>query len=398
MKLTIQDVLSQYITIKADEDLYNKLKQFRLMWAQKSDEYVEFLGNTLTGVQPIRFSTLDEDIFYGILECDQNELQDEIYKADGIVKTFRIVSNSTHISLFYLMHLFCNSKYVNDKIRQEALKEIYYILAYKFLGSLMSHYFKYNLDPSLAKATYERLSNHFLLKKFNSWQQLLEYRANDVIKGGIHYKRIVEFSDVRTMNLVLSDLQGRLREIIKNIYAVLITVIDKNERIGTSSLLMETEDGDGLKDTISNQATYVAYMRDVCNRPNEFINKEILDLTMSMCANVRNSDLNKLVSYMAHGNDRELPDLVEKIIITCLTIASQKGFISDYKKHIVQIATILKGTISSRNETNKELQQLKKQVNAYVIRAVKKSRMKVISSLSVIFIMYIFLRAIFNNK
>ena len=98
------------------------------------------------------------------------------------------------------------------------------------------------------------------------------------------------------MNLVLSDLQGRLREIIKNIYAVLIIVIDKNERIGTSSLLMETEDGDGLKDTISNQATYVAYMRDVCNRPNEFINKEILDLTMSMCANVRNSDLNKLVS------------------------------------------------------------------------------------------------------
>ena len=167
---TLDEVYDIFLKKEIGNELYLALKFFRINWTQKSDDYIEFLGNNLTGVQPIRFSTLDEQTFYNILNVDHDSLQKELYKVKGINKDFRTISNATYLTLVYLMHKFSITRELDNKTKEDAVKELYYIFCYKVISSLNSHYFKYNIDVSIAKAINERMTARYLVKRFNSWQ------------------------------------------------------------------------------------------------------------------------------------------------------------------------------------------------------------------------------------
>ena len=397
MSLKLKNVLEHYITVKPDKELYEKIKHFRLNWAQKSDMYVEFLGNGLTGVQPVRFSQQDEDMLYDfILGCNSKALQNDIYKCGGINKSFKVSSNATHIALTYIIHLFLIDKKLPEKTKIDAIKETYYVLAYKFLSSLLSHYFKYDLDVAIAKAVYERMTQHFLLKKLGTWQNVLEYRTMDVLPKGIHFKRLQDV-DADDFNRVISDLQGKIRELIKNTYLVLMEVIEQNEKVNSRSLLTETESGTGIRDGINMQREYINYILDIYKRPNEFINSQVLELTISLCSGCKTNQLSKILEYISSGKHKNIENILEETIVFCINIAAKKGFIADYKRNIAYITSKLRGYLTSSNINDPELREIKKNYDVIVKKGSTITKRSTLSALNTSTVLYIFLRAIFNS-
>ena len=76
---------------------------------------------------------------------------------------------------------------------------------------------------------------------------------------------------------MLNDLQGRLRDIIKNVYVLIKEASDENKIISDTSLIEEDDEaGERIRETDNKTASYIRYINDVINSPGDFIQDDLL--------------------------------------------------------------------------------------------------------------------------
>ena len=393
----IKDVFDKHLHLTYDENLYRKLEAFRINWVQKSDEYIEFFGSNLTGVHNIRFSTRDEDaIFIDILNLNYEDLEYDIFHTVGIDKNKKVSSNPFYLTMTYLMYGFLKSKTIG-RYRDDVIREVYYIFAYKALSSLISHYFKYNVDVGTAKAVIERMSNKFLIKKCNSWQEVLLYRSSDVLPPhGLHYKRLLTLtSDDATR--VVSDLQGRLRDLIKNIYIVIIDINASNDKIISTTNLEENENGVGIKDSSNRPDTYTRYLDSIIKIPTDFINDDIIHLVLSIHNNINREQLITTLTYISTTDIKNLNIITNTILETTIYNIAGRGIVTEYNRHIYDILKYTKSYFSSSSIKDKNILYAKKQLNIIIKKSLDKSIQWTSNSLVIAVIVYIVCRS-FTKK
>ena len=389
MYTTLQEVYDQYLKVKPDSNLLSNIKMFRIAWAQKNDEHIAYLGNSLIGSYRIIFSTLDENTFFeALLGLDYKEIQQELYNVKGIDKNMKTISNCFYLTCVYLMYLFTNSKYLSDKQRVEGVKEVFYVMSYKMLSSLNTHYFKYPIDESVAKAINERMTLKFLVKRFDNWQNVIDYKSEDVLKKGIHENRISDMSNADDATRVISDIQTKYRDMYKNHFAVLLEVNQQNERITSSSLITKTEDGEGIKDIVN-----INYLKSIINYPNSFINQDLVYIVMSLFKGVDEQQMFTFLKYLSQEEIKEKDWIVETTIISSLEYLISKKRTKDFVKYMYEILLILKSYYSSSNTRNQDNKKLKKILQDLVKKSVKRANGSVCSKLSIASIIYIFMRS-----
>ena len=395
-KIPIKDVLNKHLGhIKIDDKFYKAIKTFRINWATKDDIYIEFLGGNLTGMHPIRFSTLDEDmLFADTLIINRQELKEDVLYTSDIDTSRKVSSNYIYLTLTYLMYITINTKGLG-RLQNEILKELYLIMSYKILGSLMSHYFTYDLDLATAKAVFDRLSNRYLIKKLGSWNEVLEHRSKAVVTGGLHYKGLSTYKTT-DVEKAIADLQGRIRETIKNIYVVLIEVKKEGNKVSSTSIIEENEDGDKIKDTTNNPVKYINYIRSIVNQPNDFIDEDIIYLISSISKNLESDKLKEVLKYIATTDLKlkEDEDFIEVAVVNTISYLRTKNITSDYNKHIYDIINYMKGYWSSSSVKNKKIDNAKKYLNKLTIVATGKKTKWVVSLLTIAVLMYIFIRSL----
>lgn len=394
---TLQEVFDRHGLTKVDVQTYNKIKVFRISWTQKAPEYIDFLGSKLTGVHPIRFSTRDEDMFFvDIFNIDQPSLMEDLWATKGIDKNKKVTSNPLYITLVYLMYLTINSKEIG-KHKEDMLRELYYIFGYKVISSLFTHYFKFTVDPTIAIAVNERLSNKFIIKKVNNWQELFEYRALDVLPKGLHYLRLNKL-DVDESNRIISDMQGRLRDMLKNIYIILLDVINNNDRLVSRSNIEMTEDGSSIKESTNRPDRYVKYMLSILDNKSDFIDDDMVYLLNNSYKNLNNNDIYTTLEHLSDNNFKERNQIVEDIIVSSISYLNTKGIASDYNKHMLDVIKYLKGYYISSSVKDKTILNVKKDL----LNIVKKLPVTKVSwnytGLVTYSIIYIFIRSVVNKQ
>lgn len=395
MKKDITDVCGEYLRhLSFDVKLLMEFKKYRLNWAQKNSSHIEFLGSNLTGVHPIRYSSVDEDMFFiDILGVDQNKLRNDLYLVPGITKAHKVASNVTYITLVYLMHMFLQSNLKNDD-KLDAVRELYYIFAYKAISSLYTNYFPYQVTESIAKMVYERLSNRYLIKKLGTWQEVLDYRTKDLLPGGIHYNRILNLNTDNATRSI-ADMQSRLRENIKEIYTVLIEVNANNERIYSSSMIQTDEDGESTRDITIRPDNYILYINSVIRNENDFINDDLIYLITSIVPNI---DKEKFVLTLKELTKLQDYAFVETIIVATINYMRTKNIINNYEQQTYEILTNMKGYWSSSSVKDKELIRIKKHLYDVASKATKKKTKWLLATITIGVLLYIFLRALYKNK
>ena len=96
--------------LKIDKEFFEKLKIFRVSWSQRTEDHIEFLGSNYIGLQPVRFSSQDEDIFFAdIVGIDKDTLITDIKYTKGIDTKRKVESNPYYLTTVYLMHRFTTS-------------------------------------------------------------------------------------------------------------------------------------------------------------------------------------------------------------------------------------------------------------------------------------------------
>jgi len=386
-----------YKNIKFDKKLYKKLHKFRVGWMKKSSEYSEFLGGNTIGLQRVRFSTRDDDMLMtGIYNIDPGVVRSNIIRLPAIDPAWSVSTNPVLQTLCYTMHRFIVDGELGNKL-DSALKECYYIFSYKVFGGLLSHYFKYNTTPAIAKAANERLSNRYLIKRLGTWNNVIEFRAGVVIpNNGTQVPRLKEYSTEAAIRIV-NDLQGSIRDTIKYMFAVMKEVETSSTDIRSTSLVSSnSESGDATIDVTDRPDKYVHKLKELMSTPIDLIDDDILYLVTSL---IKSSDPEIVKSVLRSLSDSYNPKskhdkYLEYIILKTIEYCTSKGIFTDYRGNIVAVMNYSRGYWSSGSVNDRQVLEVRHKIKNTVASTIKRKTKWVIASNTIATIIYLFVRAI----
>jgi len=386
-----------YSGVKFDGSLLKRLEAFNIAWMSKGPEYPEFLGSNLLGVHPIRFSTRDDDaLLVDIYNVDPNVVYENIIKLPQIDKSWAVSTNPILQTMAYTMHRFYKDGLLGGRT-EHGVRLCYYIMAYKIFGSLLSRYFSFSTSPAIAKATHERLSNRFLIKKLGSWNEFLKYRSGDIMPpDGLHYKDIVNFSTPEAVNAV-NDLQGRIRETIKNIYLVMLDVIEESSTL-TSTSMTDMNMGEGGKtvDLVNRPDKYIIRLKESIATPASLMDADIIHLIHSMVNSSDEDVMNRALLELSESYDsrKSRVDIMSELMLLSIDYLATKDITGDYKTNLVSTIINLRGYWSSGSVKDHRVKEVKGYVYGLVKSVSGRKTKWYLAANSLAVIVYLFVRAV----
>jgi hypothetical protein len=306
--------------IKINRDFIKKLVNLEASFVNKKQEHVEFFGGALTGVQVVRFTDDDRNkLFIDILEVNDLDLEERVHRLPAI-ETHRIVSSDIfNIACIWIMHAIENSSYLDKDLKEEGKIRICSYLQYKFLTSRLFRHFRYPADAEIAAATYSSLSYKYALKVHGSWGAALRARAESVIAEDSIWRDVIKNmnNDTRVVQM-LNDVQGRIRDMLKNIASVHYEMAERGVKIMRSSSLVETDGEMILKDKSKSMSNYLRYINSIITDKNSFIRQELVDVVCSVMPTMSPSNLVKVLEWSSinyrHLSDNQVEKTVELIM------------------------------------------------------------------------------------
>lgn len=400
MHETIKDVMVSHTSHwKLDKRLADQLNNFVKMYLNATEDHVNFYGGNLTGVHVIRFTTKDRmTLCEDILDIDDLAIRESVRQLPHIGDTWVRGTDGLNLALLYLVHLLETDKKLNAKMRYQMQVDALLILQYKFLSSIITAYFKYPVSSSVALAVYQSLNGKFAIKRYGTWQQLLLARCEAIlVKEKTHLDTIKTFQPDDKIQYMITDIQGRLKSMILNIYSVTMNVKENESSVGISNAMIELDGELTIRDIQRKQNDYLTYIRQVSKDQREFIKMdlvEVIDATITTLP--RKLFVDALANYskvMAQG-DKVAGTLTEEIVFFSFKYFSEnKQIITDTKDYGKLIKTMKDLYTAGKSNTPSILKsrQLADKLNK---KAVKTSNEATKAALRVGLILYILMRTL----
>lgn len=386
----------------ASKELADRLLEFQVKFITKNQEHMEFFGGNLTGVQVVRFTPSDMDRFFiDTLEIDEDEVREGLYELPVINRDHKVASDAFNNTCMYVIHLFTSDTRLPEKIRKQGAKAIALILLYRYLTSQLFNGFKYAADPQIAVATYASLNKKFILKQLGSWNAVLDARTQDLIEsGGLHYNTLVQFINDLKILYAITDSQGRIRDIFKNIYNKFMEIHARGERIKSSSSTFNFEGEEFLKDKTRGLQVYSQYINSIIEDKNSFIKQEIIDVLTGESGIVHTAPpklLAETLEWMSVNakftNQKEIKEFTD------LTLVHSFGYLADNRTVVARSTDIigliirLRGVYMSSRSTEVDLLKLRKLGEKIIKRATNTKNSSTIASVRTALMLYIVIRA-----
>lgn len=299
MTFAVKEVFDAHcVKLKIDAKLLKAIKAKDLQFVTKNSDHISFFGSGLLGVYPIKWLDADRDEWFDdIMEIDDVALQsdlaslkipDERGQLVAVINPdHKVVSSTINLAMSYLIHRFLTEKSLSQSQREEGAVVICKLLHYKFLSSLLSNYFAYPANEAIAKATYNTLSMQFMIKQLGTWGALIHARSVDAVgHTSVHRKGLLTLP-FDAQAYFLSDVQTRIRNVVKAQTKVFYLVRDANGKTITTSQIMQIEDGIVIKDISRSFTQYHRYLYDLTEEPSSFIKQELIDI---ICNGINSAD------------------------------------------------------------------------------------------------------------
>lgn len=383
--------------IKADKHLAKKLRTFRLGWSTKSDEYIDFLGSKLLGVHTIRFSSLDDNkLMEEVLGIENwKDLQKEIYEIEGMEKNFKVASDIIYQTLTYITHLFLKNG--DKKLLNEGVRESCLIMQYRMICSLYSWYFKFNTTETIATSVYNKLSHKYLIKQHRNWQEVFEYRVTNCLdKHSPNYKKLVHYSTEDAIRLV-SDIQTKLREQVKQMYKILISILENNEVIKSesSTYVGGEKEEEQIRDITATNINFINNIKKMIFNKNELINKDLIHVIDHIVPNINKELMQQFLTCVSEIEEKKeqekIYEYIELIVLKNLEYLQRLNINIKKREYIPKAIVLIKNFWSSSKVKDPKMKEIKAYFQNLAFKCTGKKTSWLLVSLSIGIIAYIFL-------
>jgi hypothetical protein len=386
----------------ASKALADRLLEFQIRFITKNQEHMEFFGGNLTGVQVVRFTPSDMDKFFiDTLEIDEDEVRDGLYELPVINRDHKVASDAFNNTCMYVIHLFISAANLPEKVRHQGAKACALILLYRYLTSQLFNGFKYAADPQIAVATYASLNKKFILKQLGSWNAVLDARIQDLIApNGLHYKELQSYMDDKKILYAITDSQGRIRDIFKNIYNKFMEIHAKGERIKSSSSTFNFEGEEFLKDKTRGLQVYSQYINSIIEDKNSFVKAEIVDILTGEDGVVHTAPpklLQETLEWMSvnakYTNQKEIKEFTDLTLIHSFSYLADNRTVVARSTDLVSLTIRLRGVYMSSRSTDVDLLKLRKLGEKIIKRALNTKNSSTIASVRTALMLYVVIRA-----
>jgi hypothetical protein len=385
--------------LKFDKAFFKEFVDMEQSFVHKKPEHIEFFGGTMTGVQIVRFTDHEFSRFFGdVMMIDEDIVKQRVHELETINPEFKISSDIFNLSSVWLMHAVFKSKLMDDKMKEELMIRIALYLNYRFITSILYNFFKYPANPDTAAATYAQLSNRFILKAEGSWMAALRYRSEELTSKDSIWRETIEKMDDDIMVVkMLNDANGRIKSMVKNIYAVFMTVHSQGKKISSSSSFIEIDGEIKLRDKVKGLMPYTQYVKSVISRYDEFYKEELVEVILKVVNTASESIFISFMKWLcdnyAHFKDRKADLAVEMIMEHAFEYLSQHTNLLRQKEDIGTILIKIRGTYTSSRATEDKLLKIKEVVETLITQGTGTKNESSLAALRTAFCLYVVMRA-----
>ncbi len=317
---TIRDVFTaaaQGVHFQADRDLVTRITKFEREIATYSESQTDFLGSNLAGVYPFKFTQSMRDTwFLEIIGLDELDLDDALKRVDYLKgKDWKRATDAFNLSTAWVLHELANSKSLSIAERQRAMHATVLVMQYKFMGSILSYYFKFPADQAVMEATMASLSRKYAIKTAGTWGKLFNQRADEIISArSIHHQTYTKFTSDSGITYFINDVQGRLRELIKNICTQFYKMRDSQTRIMVDRSMTEIDGEAILRDRTRKFTTYLRYIHEVIADRKSFIRSELVSVITDLMHTVPERHLIEALEWASLNHRVKGAEAVELLV------------------------------------------------------------------------------------
>ena len=273
-------------------------------------------------------------------------------------------------------------------------------LQHKFISSILAHWFRYQADHDVAVATYAMLSKKFGLKRHGTWGKLLEYRAEEIVSSrSIHLGTIKTFHNNADIVYMVNDIQGRIKDILKNIRDVFEEVShDPKMLIRNTSKLGTNLDGDTIvKDMFKDDAKMKRFINTVVMDKTSFVKPELVSIIVDIMPTVHERLFTELLDYMSLNSgrrgDKNIAPFLEGVLDHMFDIQSTLRGPERRRNNITGMLARLRGLYTASKSNDSDLATVKDLGERIASSGVSTKNAAMIKSLRTCIMLYVALRA-----
>jgi hypothetical protein len=401
MAVTIKSVFETVAAdVAIDAALLKRIHDYQVAFVNRNPDHLAFFGGNLMGVHPMRFRPQDREAWFDdVLDIDELALSDGIADVAAIDAEWKRANDVMNLSCVWLLHAIMMSK-LSPAQKEQGCLDTLLILQYKFLGSLMAWYFRFPADEAVMLAVYARLSKKYALKAAGSWTNLLHMRAMEILSPkSVHYQTFMQFNRDPSIVYMVTDIQGRLREIVKSMTAVFYKVREEGARILSENSVMDIDGTMVLKDKTRNYSTLIRYGLSVVDDRNSFVKAELVKVIADAMHTMPPKLFVETLEWMAVNHTGKYAERTDRLISETLIyafnlIASDRALLGKASGVTPLLAKLRALYMASRMPESSPLALTKQLSEDIVTDAVRTRNGSVIASIRTAVQLYIVLRTV----
>lgn len=387
--------------IKIDQQLAMRIHKFRLAMATRNPEHVAFLGSNLLGVYPFRFTERQRDEWFdSVLGIEESEFDQVISTIEYIKPDWVRISDAMNQSCVWLLHILTAST-LTKRYKEQALIDVATIFQYKLLSSTLAHVFKYPADRAVAQATADAMNRKFLLKQEGSWGALIEYRAKEILslldEPSVHQGAIVYHADDAAVGYMITDVQQRLKDYVKNLTELFYQIREKGAAVYMTSATVEVKGETLVKDRQRAVTNYRRYIHETLADRKTFIKDELVKIIVNAQKTTPEPRLIEALNWLADNHRVSGSPIVEKLvdeaIVHAYNLVKSEANLRNSRSILAPLITRLRALYMASRMSDPTLLEMKSLGEQIVKQSVTSKNDSVLSSVRTAMTLYIVLRA-----
>lgn len=400
------------INVPITPEFVNQLVEYCAMFETKNEHSLA-LNSYLLGVYPIYFTTVENNLFFSLLQLDCEKIKEVLREHPLIDPNWTVVNDSyNYMIVFTAYRVFTSS--LKDELKDRALLILFKMLQYKFFTSLVQHYYKFGADKEVMDATIKELTARYDIVKYGTWKEVIESRARDIYNPeSIHRKTLETFKDDQAIIYVLSDVQSRIRQKVKLVTQEYYKNKDWNNEIRSYNLVDEVDGEKVITATTNTLDNMIAQMLQQIQSPSRFVDEELITALSNKFTAI-NHDMFRRILYtftenaqlqFDSGDSKKtirnrkdenaviyigvellVTELIQKTYRFCILMKTNMKSKGD-------ILTKAMNLYSSSRVSDEDILTIKRSVVYFVTKTGESVRPATIASMSIAFILYIIIRS-----
>jgi len=289
VNLSLKELLLSRCNLDINKRVHDALVKWCISYEVR-DNNPEAFNSPLIGIHPVHFLNKDVNALFDILGVDKDEFSKTIKQCKSVNQDFKVISDLYNLLTVWAAYCTLHSVKVSVPQQQQILMVLFKMMHYKFFTSVVNHRLKYGANLEVMQATIDQMSKKFDIIKpeTNTWKLIIEARSKDIFdKQSIHYNSLFTFAPDQKVLYIITDAQTRIRTKLRLVINEYYDNLQKNNRIGTSTLIDTRGEEKTVKDLV---ATYDVMISNITNKSlnaNEFVKHTLINMITKMVPNVR---------------------------------------------------------------------------------------------------------------